>query len=99
MEKARDSLLAKTTTTGGLNVTYSQISGNLFPSQKLKGSHTFIAQPTSVESNEAEEDSGMKAEEEEGAKSSAEEDTGTSSRVGGVDQLVGYIVHFANVVK
>ena len=51
-----------------------------------------------VESNKAEEDSGVKAEEEEGAESSAEEDTGTLSRIGGADQLVGYIVHFANVV-
>ena len=52
-----------------------------------------------VESNKAEEDSGVKAEEAEGVDSSAEEDAGTSSGVGGVYQLVGYIVHFANVAK
>ena len=36
---------------------------------------------------------------EEEAESSAGEDMETSSRVGGADQSVGYIVHFANVVK
>ena len=41
----------------------------------------------------------MKPEGEEEAKSSAGEDTETSSRVGGVDQSVGYIVHFASVVE
>ena len=47
-----------------------------------------------VESNEAAEDSGMKEEE---AESSAGEDPETSS--GGTDQLVGYIVCFANAVE
>ena len=42
--EARDPLLPKTTTTGGSNITHSQSSGNLFPSWKLKGSHTFTAQ-------------------------------------------------------
>ena len=41
----------------------------------------------------------MKPEEEREAKSSAGEDTETSSRVGGADKSVGYIVHFANAVK
>ena len=67
------------------------MSGNL-----LKGSCTFTAQSAMVESNEAEGDSGVKAEE---AQSSAGEDTETSSGVGGVDQLVGYIVCFANVIE
>ena len=52
-----------------------------------------------MESNEAEEDSGMKAEGEEEAESSAGEDTETSSRVGGLDQSVGYIVCFANMIE
>ena len=52
-----------------------------------------------MEGNEAVEDSGMKPEGEEETKSSAGEYTETSSAVGGVDQLVGYIIHFANVVK
>ena len=57
----------------------------MFPSQKLKGSHTFTAQYTIMESNEAEEDSGTKAEEEEEAESSVGEYKGTSSGVGGAD--------------
>ena len=97
--EARDCLLLNITMTGGLNITHSQISGNLFPSQKLKGSHTFTIWSAMVESNEAEEDSSMKAEQEVGVESSAKEDAGTSSGVGGTDQSVGYIVHFANAVK
>ena len=49
--EARDPLLLKTNPTGGSNVTHSQTSGNLFPSQKLKGSHTFTTQSAMVESN------------------------------------------------
>ena len=41
----------------------------------------------------------MKQEGKEEAESSAGEDAETSSVVGGADQLFGYIVHFANVVK
>ena len=41
--EAGDPLLPKTTTTGGLNVTWPQTSGNLFSSRKLKGTHTFIS--------------------------------------------------------
>ena len=41
----------------------------------------------------------VKPEREEEAQSSTEEDTKTSSGVGGADQLVGNIVHFATVVK
>ena len=64
--ETRDPLLPKTITTGGTNITCSQTSRNLFPSCKLKGSHTFTAQWATVECNEAAEDSGTKAEEEEG---------------------------------
>ena len=39
--EARDSLLKKTTTTGGSNGTWPQALGNVFPSGKLKGNHTF----------------------------------------------------------
>ena len=52
-----------------------------------------------MESNEAKEDSGARAEEEEEAESSAGEDVGTSSGVGGADQLVGYFVCFANMIE
>ena len=97
--EAKDLLLPKTTTTGGSNITHSQSTGNLFPSQKLEGSHTFTIQSTTVESNKAEEDSVTKVEEEEEVESSAGEDVGTSSWCGGADQTVGYIVCFANAVK
>ena len=97
--EARDPILPKTTAAGRLNVTHSQTPGNLFPSQKLKDHCPFTPQSATVENNEAEEDSGVKPEGKEEAKSSAGEDVETSSRVGGVDQFVGYIVHFANAVK
>ena len=60
--EARDPLLPKIALTGGSNVTHSQTSGNLFPSQKLKGSHTFITQSAMVESNRVAEGLGLKAE-------------------------------------
>ena len=41
----------------------------------------------------------MKPDGEEEAESSAREDVETSSRVGGADQSVGYIVCFANAVE
>ena len=72
---------------------------NLFPFQKLKGNHNFTGQSTTVESNEAKEDSGMKPEGEKEPESSAGEDAETSSGVGGADQSVGYIVHFASTVE
>ena len=46
----------------GLNVIQPQTSGNLFPSRKLKGNHTFTAQSAIVESIGAEEDSSVKPE-------------------------------------
>ena len=97
--EARDPLLLKTTTTGGLNITCSQTPGNLFPSHKLKGNHTFTSWSTTVESNVAEEDFRVKPEGEEEAESSAREDAKTSGGAGGTDQLVGYIVYFGNMVE
>ena len=52
-----------------------------------------------MESTEGEEDSTVKQEGEGEAESLAEEDAETSSGVGGADQSVGYIIHFANMVK
>ena len=49
-----------------------------------------------VEDHETEEDSGPKPNGEKEVKSSAEEDMGMSGKVGGTDQLLGYIVCFAN---
>ena len=97
--EARDPLLLKTTPTEGLNVTHSQTSGNLFLSQKLKGSHTLTAPSARVESNRLAEDSCMKAEEAEDAKSSDEQNPENLSGIAGADQSVGYIIHFANMVK
>ena len=97
--KARDPLLPKTTTMGGSNVTLPQTSGNLFPSRKLKDNHTFTAHSAIVESIGTEEDSHVKPDGEEEAESSDEEDPETSSAIGEADQLVRYIIHFANAVK
>ena len=52
-----------------------------------------------VESNGVAEESGVKAEEAEDVKSSDEEDPETLSGIGGADQSVGYIVHFANTIE
>ena len=99
LAEARYPLFLKTITTGGSNITHSQTSGNLLPSQNLKGNHTFTAGSATVENNDAKEDSGKKPEGEEEANSSAAKDAGTSSGVGGADQSLGYIVCFANMVK
>ena len=95
----RDSLLLKTTTTGGLNVTWPQTLANLFPSRKLKGNHTFTAQSAIVESIKAQVDLSIKPEGEEETECSHEEDPEILRGIGGADQLVGYIIHFTNVVK
>ena len=84
---------------GGLNVIWPQTLGNLFPSRKLGGNHTFTASATIVESTGVEENLSVKPEGEEEAESSDEEDPEISSGIGGADELVGYIVHFANKVK
>ena len=97
--EARDPLLPKTTTTGSLNITHSHSQGNLFPSRKLKGSHTFTAQSAVVEDCETEEDSGPKPDQEKEAESSAEEDVGMSGKVGSTNLLLSYIVQFANAVE
>ena len=98
-DESRDLLLPKTTTNGGSNVTQPQTLGNLFPSRKLKGNHTFTAQSAIVESIGAEENLSVKPEGEEEAESSDEEDPETLNGIGGADQLVGYIIHFANAGK
>ena len=97
--ETRDPLLLKTTTTRWLNVNHSHSQGNLFPSRKLKDSHTFTAQSTSLEDHETEEDSGPKPDGEKEAKSSAEEGMGMSGKVGGTDQSLDYIVQFTNAVE
>ena len=96
--EARDLLIPKTTTIGGSNVTWAQASGNLFPSRKLKGNHTFMAQSAIVESIGTEGDSCVKLEREEEAESS-EGDQETPSEIGGANQPMSYIICFANAVR
>ena len=97
--EARDFLLLKTIITGGSNVTWPQALGNLFPSRKLKGNHTFLAQSTIVESIGTEGDFSVKSDREEEDESSEGEDPETPSEIGGADQPISYIIHFANTVK
>ena len=97
--EARDPLLPKTTITRGSNVTQPQASGNLFPSRKLKGNHTFTAQSAVVGSVGTEEDSSVKLEGEEAAESSEAEDQETPNEIGRADQPISYIICFANAVK
>ena len=52
-----------------------------------------------MESVGTEEDSSVKPEGEEEAESSDGEDPETSSGIGGADQPIGYIIHFANAVE
>ena len=91
--EARDPLLPKTTTTGSSNATCPHSS------RKLKDNCTFTAQSTAVEDQETEEDSGPKPNGEKEAKSTAEEVVGTIGEVRDVDQSLGYIREFANVVE
>ena len=88
--EATDPLLPKTATARSSNVTCCHSQGNLFPSRKLKGSHTFTAQSAVVEDYETKDNSGPKPNGEE-AESSAEEDVGMSGKVGNMDQSLGYI--------
>ena len=96
--EARDPLLPKTTMTGGSNVTQPQASENLFPSRKLKGNCTFMAQNAIVESVGTKGDLTVGQGEKEEVELS-EEDPETSSEIGGADQQISYIAWFANVVK
>ena len=50
----------KTATTSGLNVMHSQLTGNLFPSDKLKGNHTFTAWAMTIGNDEAGKDPAVK---------------------------------------
>ena len=75
--EARDPLFPKVTPMEGSNITHSQILGNLCPSWKLKGSHTFTARSAMVESNRVAEDLGTKEEETGEVESSDGEDPET----------------------
>ena len=95
----RDPLVPKTTTARSSNITHSDSQGNLFPSRKLKGNHTFTARSAVVQDHEAEEDSTPKPSEEKDAESSVEEDAGMTGEVGDVDQSLGYFMQFADAVE
>ena len=97
--EARDTLLPEATTMGGSNVTWPQTSGNLFPSRKLKGNHTFTAQSATVKSIGTEGGLSVKSEGEEEAESSDGEDPETLSGIGGADQPISYIICFAKAVE
>ena len=75
----------------------SQMSGNLFPSHKLKGNHTFTTQTAITGNDEAEEDSSVKQEGD--MEPSADKDVEASSRVGEMDQTIEYIICFIKVVE
>ena len=83
----------------GSNVTHSHSQGDLFPSRKLKGSHTFIAPSALVEDHETEEGSGPEPNKEKEAESFTEEDMRMLGKVGSADQSLGYIIWFVNAVK
>ena len=70
-----------------------------FPLCKAKGNCTFIAQAVIVGSNEVEENPGAMQGGDGKTESSADEVAKKLGGVGGRDQSMGYINHFANVVK
>ena len=80
-------------------MTHSQTPGNLFPSYKLKGNHTFTAQAATIGKDEVEEDTSVKQEGEGEAEPSADGDYKVSGRAGGTDQSMEYIVCFAKAVQ
>ena len=75
------------------------MSGNLFPSYKLKGNCTFTAQATTTGNDAAEEDPGVEQEGEEETEPSADEEVGALGEVEEADQSIKYITHFAKVVE
>ena len=97
--EARDPLLPKNPITGSSNVTLSHSQGNLLPSRKLMGNHTFTAQSAAVEDHKTEEDSDPKCDGEKEAESSAEEDAGMTGEVSNVDPSLGYVMWFASAVE
>ena len=55
-------------------MTCSQIPGNLFPSPKLKGNHTFTTQAATIGNDEGEADFGVRQGEEEETEPSGDEE-------------------------
>ena len=73
--------------------------GNLFPSCKLKGNHTFTAWAATVGNDLAEEDPGVEQEGEEETEPSADEEVEVLGKVKEADQSIKYIAHFIKVVE
>ena len=82
--------------TNGSTMVDSQTPGNLFPSCKLKGNHTFTTQAATVRN---EEDPGVKPEGEGEIEPSVDEDVEVLGSVGETDQSIEHIVHFAKAVE
>ena len=97
--EARDPLPPKTAVTSGPHVTHSQTTGNLFPSHKLKGNHTFTAQAATLGNGKVGKDSGAKAEGGEETELSDGKEVEATSRAGETDQSIEYIIHFTKVLN
>ena len=89
--EVRNPLLPKIPTTRSLNVTHSHSQGNVFPSRKLKGNHTFAIQSMAVVDYKTEEIVGLKPNGGKEAESSAGEEVWMTGEVGNVGPSFGYI--------
>ena len=97
--EARDLLTLKTAVISGLNAICSQTPGNIFPSKKLKGNHTFTTWAVTIESVKGEADSGEKQDKEGEMKLSADKEVKVSARREETDKPMEYIVCFPKVVE
>ena len=75
------------------------MTGNLFPSHKLKGNHTFAGQAMTVGNDEARKVPAVNPNRERETESSTGEEIETSSRAGETDQSIEHIIHFTKVIK
>ena len=97
--EARDPLPPKTAVTSGSNMICCQTPGNLFPSCKLKGNHTFTAWAVTIGNAKGDADSGVKQEREGEMEPLADEEVKTSGRAEGADQHMEYIICLTKIVK
>ena len=97
--EARNPPPLKIAVTNGSTAMHSEMPGNLFPSCKLKGHHTFSTQAATVGNGTAEEDPGVELEEEKETEPSADKEVEASGEVNEADQSIEYIVYFVNMVE
>ena len=97
--EARDPLTSKTAATNRSTVMHSQMLGNLFPPQKLKGNHTFAAQAVTIGNDVAEEDLDVEQEGKEEMEPSTDQEVEALGKVMEADQFIKYITHFAKLVE